>query len=41
MEHNSPSDDFSAFIESASESKDDKSPAVASHPPVQPAGLVT
>ena len=35
VEHNSPSDDFSAFIESASESEDDESPVVASHPPVQ------
>ena len=29
VEHNSPSDDFSAFIESASESDDDESPVVA------------
>ena len=41
VEHNSPSDDFSAFIESASESDDEKSPVVAPNPPVQPAGRVT
>ena len=34
-EHNSPSDDFLAFIESTSES------VVASRPPVQPAGWMT
>ena len=41
VEHNSPCDDFSAFIESASESEDDESPVVASRPPVQPTGWVT
>ena len=41
VEHNSPSDNFSAFIESASESEDDESHVVASHPPVQQAGRVT
>ena len=41
VEHNSPSDDFLAFIESASESEDDESPVVASRPPVQRAGRVT
>ena len=41
VEHNSPSDNFSAFIESASESEDDESPVVAPKPPVQPVGRVT
>ena len=41
VEHNSPSDDFSAYIESALESEDDESAVVSSHPPVQQVGRVT